>query len=151
MKYFSSFKSAKDAGYVALEFVLAMGMMVVPTALIVLQIPGVLEQHDRASAVASRIANVCADEADDNSEAQQLALKTANEEMNATSVLRHSSLSSAECIYESGNIEPGTKVHANISISVPAPLLPFVGVGTNWTLREEHVAIVPQYRSFEEQ
>lgn len=139
-----------DYGYVALEFAMAMGMIVLPTALILLQIPTFLEQHDRASAIATSVANACANNVSKISESQSIADSIAEYEMAASSSLHNSSLNYAKCDFESQSIAPGSRITSEISIEVPAALIPGLKNEVSWTMNSRHTAIVPKYRSFDE-
>jgi hypothetical protein len=95
-----------EVGYVALEFALAMGLLVLPTALILLQIPGYPEKLDRTKALASQIAQACATQASNVSEGDSIADITAIAEMGASSTLVNAQLTDASCSFESASLEP---------------------------------------------
>lgn len=139
-----------DRGYVALEFVFAMGMLVFPTALIVLQIPGFLEQKDRVTSVAAIVAQECANKASSVSRGQEIALEIAREEINASTSLSRATLVGASCTFDSNTVRPGTHVRSLISVGVPAAVIPGVPQEFSWTMTSTHDVIVPQYRSVDE-
>lgn len=138
-----------QCGYVALEFVLAMGLLVMPTAIIVLQIPTYLEQKDRANVVVAQVAFACASRANSMDEGNTLAQRVAQEEMQASSVLRNARLDAATCTYTAGSLRRGSIVRASISIEVSAPILPGMPSGAAWTIQSSHDAVIPRYRSIE--
>lgn len=138
-----------EFGYVALEFALGMGLLVLPTALILLQVPSYLEKHDRVKAIASEVARACANEASNTSEGNLIAYILSIEEINASSSLKSAQLADVRCEYESASLEPGTNVVSSISISVSAPILPGLPVGRDWVINENHSAVIPKYRSFD--
>ncbi|HMS25388.1 MAG TPA: hypothetical protein PKB15_06870 [Acidimicrobiia bacterium] len=139
-----------ERGYVALEFALAMGLLVLPTALILLQIPSYLEQRDRVTAIAATIAQECANKASSQQDGQAIARNTARQEMLASSSLSRSTLISTSCNYETGHLTPGSHVRSNIAISVPAPVILGVPHNFAWTMSGHHDAIIPKYRSVNE-
>ncbi len=143
-------RTQNDRGYVALEFVFAMGMLVLPTALIVLQIPGYLEQKDRITSVAAIVAQECANMASTVSSGQELASKTAQDEIDATTSLGRATLIDASCDFDTSSVRPGTHVRSSISVAVPAGIIPGVPQEFLWTLTSTHDAIVPRYRSVDE-
>ena len=127
MKPLKSFKSKKQSGYVALEFALAMGLLVIPTMMLVLQIPNFLEKRDR--------------------------LDLATRELSFSTIFHQSKLKSARCIYDAGSVEPNTRVTAYIDLEVPSAILPGIpGLNGNtiWTYHVQHSVIIPPYRSKEE-
>lgn len=144
------FSPRNQNGYVALEFVVAMGLLVLPTALILLQIPTFLERHNRVESVASIVAQRCADEANTSFDANNLALDTAQEEMSSSTIMNHVTLRNATCRFERIPIQPGDEVTSTIVISMPSALVPGADFGPTWTMTATHISIVPRYRSFEE-
>lgn len=151
MKYIQSKKN--EHGYVALEFALAMGLLVIPTLMLILQIPNYLEKRDRLDAIVATVAQNCANDADNISQGSQIAVNSTNRELAYNSSFKQSSLKSARCEYEAGAVEANTKVTAYIDLDVPTAVLPgvpgFNGKST-WTYHAQHSVIIPQYRSFEE-
>lgn len=143
-------RSRSDLGYVALEFALAMGMLVLPTALILLQVPTFLEQHDRISSIATYMAQSCATEVSNVSDGQRVADEVARSEMDASSSLGNSNLILATCDYESSSLSPGSVVTSNISVEVPAAVVPGLAGEISWTMNAQHDVRIPKYRSFEE-
>jgi len=135
-----------QAGYVALEFVLAMGLLVLPTALILLQIPSVLEQHNRLDSVASIISNNCANNAHSISEGNSIAEASAQREIESSTSLKHARLKQATCSFENGSIDYGQKVTSNISIEIPGLVIPGSEFGKTWTISSSHTSYVPKYR-----
>ena len=161
MRLAMSFRGAKrrrifsrdQSGYVALEFVVAMGLLVLPTMMLVLQIPSMLEKRDRMDAIAATVAQDCANDANTVSDGANIASSSTSREMAYNSSFRQSTLRSARCEYEAGSVQPNSKVTAYIEIDVPSILLPGVpGLDgkTKWTYRAQHSVIIPAYRSFEE-
>lgn len=142
--------SGSDLGYVALEFALAMGMLVLPTALVLLQVPTFLEQHDRVSSIATTVAQSCANDVSDVSEGQRIANEVSRREMDASSSLGNSTLVLATCDYESSSMSPGSVVTSNISVDVPAAVIPGLEGQVSWTMSAQHDVRIPKYRSFEE-
>lgn len=147
---FTYTRQHSERGYVALEFALAMGLLVLPTALILLQIPSYLEQRDRATAIAATIAQECANKASSRQDGQAIASNTAHQEMLASSSLSRSTLISTSCSYETGQLTPGSRVRSHISISVPAPVILGVPHNFAWTMSGHHDVIIPKYRSVNE-
>jgi len=138
-----------EVGYVALEFALAMGLLVLPTALILLQIPGYLEKNDRSKAMASEVARACASQASSVAQGDQIADLVATEEMGASSTLQNAQLADASCIFESASLEPGTRVTSSVSVQVSSPVIPGLPASADWTIRKNHTAVIPKYRSFD--
>lgn len=138
-----------EVGYVALEFALAMGLLVLPTALILLQIPGYLEKTDRTKALASQIAQACATQASNVSEGDSIADITAIAEMGASSTLVNAQLTDASCSFESASLEPGTRVTSSVSLQVSSPVIPGLPASADWTIQKSHTAVIPKYRSFD--
>ena len=138
-----------QAGYVALEFSLAMSLLVLPTALILLQIPGYLEKTDRTKALASEIAKTCALKASDVSEGDNIAKLTAIEEMRSSSTLKNAQLASVTCNFESSSLEPGTQVTSHVSVKVASPVIPGMPFKPDWIIKKSHSAVIPKYRSFD--
>lgn len=139
-----------ERGYVALEFALGMGLLVLPTALILLQIPTYLEQHDRVSAIAATVSQACAARAESIEDGQRIATQTASEELISSTSLSKSSIRSASCKYEDDVLVPGTVVQSTISIDVPGAIIPGLPQNTIWTMTESHSSVIPKYRSVEE-
>jgi hypothetical protein len=135
-------------GYVALEFVVAMGLLVLPTAMIVLQIPGYLERHDRVQGLTAAVARQCANQADVVGDGDTIARQSALDEMDSSAVLRSATLVSATCTFSSSTLNPGSVVTAEVSVAVPAPVVPGLPSEVTWTLHSKHVSVIPQYRSF---
>jgi|GEM_PF-6333923 len=140
---------SSELGYVALEFALAMGLLVLPTSLILLQIPGYLEKADRTKALASAVAQACASEASSVRQGDAIADSIALEEMNVSSTLQKARLSNASCMFESTTLEPGTRVTSSVSLQVSSPVIPGFPSTADWTISKSHTAIVPKYRSFD--
>ena len=153
MKPLKSFKSKKQSGYVALEFALAMGLLVIPTMMLVLQIPNFLEKRDRLDAIVSTIAQSCANDADTINEGRNIATDLATRELSFSTIFHQSKLKSARCIYDAGSVEPNTRVTAYIDLEVPSAILlgiPGLNGNTIWTYHVQHSVIIPPYRSKEE-
>jgi hypothetical protein len=152
MKSWNKNKASNCSGYVALEFALAMGLLVIPTMMLVLQIPSFLEKRDRLDAIVASIAQKCATEADTIVDGQNIAVDSTKRELTFNSSFKQSNLKSAKCIYESGSVQPNTKVTAYIELEVPSAVLPGIpglnGI-TKWTYKAQHSVIIPEYRSFE--
>jgi len=144
-----SHKGFNEVGYVALEFALAMGLLVLPTALILLQIPGYLEKTDRTKALASEVAQACASKASSVGQGDSIADAVAIEEMGASSTLENATLADASCSFESGSLEPGTRVTSSVSLQVSSPVIPGFPASADWTIQKSHTAIIPKYRSFD--
>lgn len=145
----SKIRASKNAaGYVALEFVLAMGLLVLPTALVLLQIPGYLEKHDRVVGISAVVAQACANNATSTEQAQTLAHTSAQEELAASSSLRNASLVDASCSFEAGDVTPGSRVISTVAINVPAAVVPGMPSEATWTITSRHSVVVPKYRSF---
>lgn len=139
-----------DRGYVALEFALGIGLLVLPTSLILLQIPRVLEQNDRVKNVAAEVARACANKASTYSEAQEIAQTVAQEEMIYSIVLSKASLIAASCSSSSSEIVAGETITSTVSIEVESILITGLPTSRKWTVTKTHQFIVPNYRSFEE-
>lgn len=146
-------KQKTQQGYVALEFVVAMGLLVLPTMMLVLQIPSMLEKRDRMDAIVSSVAQDCANDAQNVTDGANIAASSTSREMAYNSSFRQSTLRSARCVYDAGSVQPNSKVTAYIDIDVPSILLPGVpGLDgkSKWTYHAQHSVIIPAYRSFEE-
>ena len=142
-----------QSGYVALEFAVAMGLLVIPTMMLVLQIPKFLETRDRLDAIVATVAQNCANDADTISDGAQIAVDSSNRELTYNSYFKYSTLKSARCVYDAGSVDPNTKVTAYIDLDVPSALLPGVpgfDGKTKWTYHAQHSVIIPQYRSFQD-
>lgn len=141
----------KDSfGYVALEFALAMGLLVIPTALILLQIPSLYEQNNRLEGVAAIVSNECANNADNAAEAVNISRSIAQQELAASSALKKSRLVSATCTFQRGRIDQGNTVTSNMVIEIPGLKIPGGKFGKTWRLHAEHISIVPKYRSIDD-
>lgn len=147
---FRRFGRKNEHGYVALEFAFAMGMLVLPTALVVLQIPGYLEQKDRVTSVAAIVAQECANKASTVGRGQEIATETAQYEIDASTTLDRATLVGATCEFDSGAVRPGTHVRSSVSVAVPAAAIPGIPQELSWTMTSTHDAIVPKYRSVDE-
>lgn len=146
----SGIRSNLDTGYVALEFTLAMGLLVLPTALVLLQVPTYLEQNGRLKAISATVAGECADRASNSNNGQIIAIDTARKEIEASTSLSNVKLLDAQCHYETGRLTPGTKVTSTVSIQVPTAIVPGVPQELSWKMEEQHTAIIPRYRSIDE-
>lgn len=140
-----------QSGYVALEFALGMGLLILPTALVLLQIPGYLEKADRTKALASVVVQACASQASSTSQADVIASQVAREEMGASTTLGNARLDSAYCVFDAGSVEPGTRVTSYVVLEVSSPVIPGFPASSDWVIQKSHRAIVPKYRSFDSQ
>src|SRR5690554_1676621 len=86
-----------ERGYVALEFSVAMGLLVLPLALVLLQVPTYLERHNRIESIASIVAQECADRASTSAHAQELARATTRDELQLSSITKELTVRSARC------------------------------------------------------
>ena len=142
-----------DKGYVALEFCVAMGLLVIPTMMLVLQIPSFLEKRDRLVGIVSTVAGNCANDANTIDDGVRIARDSTARELSYNSSFKNSVIISARCEYEIGAVESNSKVTAYIEVEVPSALLPGVpgfNGKTTWTYHAQHSVIIPPYRSFEE-
>ncbi len=139
-----------QTGYVALEFVVAMGLLVLPIALVLLQIPSFLERHNRLESISAIVSQTCATKANTSTQGNEIARTIAENEMESSSVMKHVSLVSSSCSFQDSGLSPGTKVTSTVTMSMAAAVVPGSDMGPTWTMTETHVSVVPKYRSYSE-
>ncbi len=137
-----------ENGYVTLEFALAMGMIIFPTMLILLQIPIYLEQNNRLDAIAATVANRCAVEAQNTADGNRIAVEMSADEKSVNSTLRNVNIESARCVFENSELSPGSIVTAEIRAELPPPVIPGLSSGPRWVKVSQHSSVIPKYRSF---
>lgn len=147
---FRRLKNLNECGYVALEFCVAMGLLVLPTALILLQIPNYLERSNRLDSVASVVSKQCANIANSAYEGNLIANDIVSKELDASSVLNQVDFIESSCVFESPTLDPGTIVESRVVVEMPAALVPGADMGLRWTMSATHQSVIPKYRSFEE-
>ncbi|MFN8015648.1 MAG: hypothetical protein U0R17_03425 [Acidimicrobiia bacterium] len=136
-----------DRGYVALEFVLCVGLLIVPTALLLLQIPRLIEQKDRANSIAFEISNYCANKAEVGQDYDVEAKNLAASELLNSSVLNRANVIEANCEYQNNILSSGAHVSSKVVIEVEAPIIPGLPFERTWQITSSHESIVPKYRS----
>jgi hypothetical protein len=128
-----------ERGSVPIEFVLGLGLLVLPVALLVLQIPRWLERVHLAEGIALESARLCA-QADAVSEGQTRAASFAARSPHVTGV---------RCDFGAGRVEPGTPVQASVTVRVPALTVPIIGVNQGeFLITRRHTERIDEYRSF---
>lgn len=129
----------REDGSVPIEFVLGIGLLVLPVALLVLQVPRWLDRAHLAEDLALESARLCA-QSDSLAQGQARAAAFAGASPHVVSV---------RCDDPQGDIEPGSPVVASVTVRVPALTVPIIGINQGaFNLTRRHTERVDQYRSF---
>lgn len=131
---------SREAGHVALEFALAIGLLVFPVTILVASLPTWIERQSAARVAAQEAARevVLADSWDEGTDrgkavAEQVA---ANHAIGTVSVAF------------SGSLERGGQVSASVTVKMPAMVVPGMGRVGAWSWTVTHTEQVDLYRSF---
>jgi hypothetical protein len=132
-------RRTNQRGSVPIEFVLGIGLLILPVTLLVLQVPRWLERAHLAEDLALESARICA-QSDTLGAGEAAARTLAAESPHVVAV---------SCADPRGNVEPGSPVQASVTVDVPAIEVPIIGINTgSFTLTRRHTERVDQYRSF---
>ncbi len=140
-------RHGREAGFGTLELVVGVALLLIPTMLLVLQIPRWLEYQDFARSAAAEASRACAT-ADSVAagQARAVAIVTAMAPNYGIRAAEPSRVLSVTC---TGAPEPGATVTATVRIEAPALMFPGFGRGTyhaNWVV--SHAEVVDPYRSY---
>lgn len=130
-----------ERGTAALELPLAVGLLLVPVALVVVSLPAWPERQSLARATAaeaSRALAVAASWDEGVAEAQAVVADAA----------RNAGLAPGEVALDvAGALERGATVTARVTVDMPALALPVVGTVGRWSWTAAHAERVDDYRS----
>jgi Flp pilus assembly protein TadG len=131
-----------DSGFVALEAVLAITLLLVPIALAALTFPTWSEHQGVAANAAAQAARAAA-----LANTWPAARQAANAA--AIQAARNAGLpDDAVTIQLTGQLQRGGTITAHTTITMPAVAVPLLGTIGNWTWSTSHSERVDDYRSF---
>lgn len=130
-----------DRGFAAIEMPLAIGLFLIPLALIVITLPTWPERQTVARAAATEAARaaVLADSWEDGI--------AAGEEAVAQAASNHGFDASDISVSWAGSFERGGSITATVTVRMPALVIPGVTAVEAWTWSSSHTERVDDYRS----
>ena len=130
-----------EGGFVAIEFALGLGLLVIPVALVVLTLPGWSERQATARAVSREVARQAAREGIcDVSVARATAASMAVN----LGVPSRDLVVDLACVAGSV-LPPGGDVEARVTVAMPAVLLPGIGAVGAWSWTARHREPIDRY------
>ena len=135
-------RAERSAGYAAAEFVVGVAFIIVPVTLLVLSLPLWLERQ----AMAQRAAN-------ESARRMVLAPDWSTGLTQGRAVIdeieRNYDLPSGDLAARfTGNLARGQTVRSEVTVTMPALAIPFIGRVGTWHWKAFHVEHVDNYRSF---
>ena len=135
-----------EAGFISVEYAVAIGLLLIPIGLLVITMPSWPERQTIGRVAAEEAARVAAlaDNADEAAyEGEAIALQ----------VVSNWGLDDEDVadidISTDGAFGRGAQVRATVVMEMPALAIPGFGVFNGWSWTAEHTEVVDQYRSFE--
>jgi hypothetical protein len=130
-----------EAGFVATELVLGIGVLVLPVALLVLTLPGWSERQVTARVVSREVARAAArDGVCDLADARALGAAMAG-----NLGLPPDDLSVDLACTDGAELLPGSDVEARVTVRIPAVDLPALGAVGSWSWTARHREPVDRY------
>jgi hypothetical protein len=134
----------EDGGFVAMELVIGIGLLVLPVACLVLTLPTWSERQTTARAIAREVGRVTATAGTcDRPGAVELA-----REMATNLGLDPADVSVALDCLAGARRARGGRVTARVTVQVPAVAIPGIGAAGAWSWTAVHTEAVDPYRSF---
>ncbi len=134
----------QDAGYVAAELALGVGLLVFPVAILVLTLPTWSERQASARAIAREVARtVAVDGVCDREGAADVGATMA-----ANLGLRNGDIDVALECGPGARLPRGGGVTARVTVRMPAVEIPSIAAVGAWSWTAHHTEPVDQYRSF---
>lgn len=130
-----------DRGFAAIELTLGIGLLLVPTAMVVLALPGWSERQATATAAAQEAARVLA-----LSEECEPNLWAAAGVVDET-VRGHGLDPDDFRVDIAGSTEPGAAVEVRVTAAMPMTVVPGIGAFGSWSWTARHAEPVDRYRS----
>lgn len=135
-------RGPRSAGYAAAEFVVGVAFIIVPVTLLVLSLPLWLERQAMASRAANESARRMVLAPDWNTGLTQG--RVVIEEIE-----RNYDLPEGDLVARfTGNLARGQTVRSEVTVTMPALAIPFIGRVGTWHWKAVHVEHVDNYRSF---
>jgi hypothetical protein len=130
-----------EAGFVAIEFAVGVGLLVIPVALVVLTLPGWSERQATARAVGREVARHAArDGVCDLSAARAIGASMAVN----LGVPSHDLVVDLACV-DGAELPPGGDVEAEVTVAMPAVQLPGIGAVGAWSWTARHREPIDRY------
>jgi hypothetical protein len=135
-------RAQRSAGYAAAEFVVGVAFIIVPVTLLVLSLPLWLERQAMAQRAANESARRMVLASDWNTGLSQG--RVVIEEIERNYDLPSGDLAARF----TGNLTRGQSVRTEVTVTMPALAIPFIGRVGTWHWTAVHVEHVDNYRSF---